>query len=53
MGFNRLPKRNKVVKQPDVFVTKGGVKYKVVTIGNHKIEVRADNWRRLQPLDKI
>lgn len=44
MGFNRLPKRNKVVKTPDVFVTKNGVKYKVLTIGNHKVEVRADNF---------
>jgi hypothetical protein len=45
MCFNRLPKRNKVVKQPDVFVTKGGVKYKVLTIGNHKVEVRADSFK--------
>ena len=45
MGFNRLPKRNKVVKQPDVFVTKGGVKYKVLTIGNHKVEVKADSFK--------
>ena len=44
MGFNRLPKRNKVVNKPDVFVTKNGIKYKVLTIGNHKIEVRADNF---------
>jgi len=44
MGFNRLPKRNKVVKTPDVFVMKNGVKYKVLTIGNHKVEVRADNF---------
>jgi len=44
MGFNRLPKRNKTTKAKDVFVTKNGVKYKVLTIGNHKIEVRADNF---------
>ena len=41
MGFNRLPKRNKVVKQPDVFVIKKGVKYKVLNIGGTIVEVRA------------
>ncbi len=44
MSYNRLPKRNKVVKQPDVFVIKKGVKYKVLNIGGAKVEVPASNF---------
>jgi|TARA_B110000305_G_scaffold200738_1_gene228115 hypothetical protein len=42
MSYNRLPKRNKVSKPEDVFVVKGGKKYKVLTIGGAKVEVAAD-----------
>jgi hypothetical protein len=41
MTYNRKPKRNKLDKPKDVFVTKNGVKYKVLNIGGTIIEVRA------------
>jgi len=40
MGYNRLAKRNKTIKKPDVFVVKKGVRYKVLDIAGKKMEIR-------------
>jgi len=42
MSYNRLPKRNKTIKQPEVFVTKNGMQYKVLNIAGVKVEIPAN-----------